>query len=227
VDDAMVHLDADLAAITSSPALQFLELPSNIGPECAHTIFPPQRQCNNLRDLAVDVAWLVYDDAIADVVAACPHLRHLGLDCTGGGEVQEIAATTWAFGLLCLTALRELTQLRLGTMEMEVAPPAFAALAALTGLRDLSLAELEGRYLGGMLRLTACSQLTRLAVTATVFDAGGIAQMLAINVTNKVIEYVGTHGKSKHSTVCVCAAMSSVQERKCCSFLKQNCVCSG
>jgi hypothetical protein len=112
-------------------------------------------------------------------------------------------------------------------MEMEVAPPAFAALAALTGLRDLSLAELEGRYLGGMLRLTACSQLTRLAVTATVFDAGGIAQMLAINVTNKVIEYVGTHGKSKHSTVCVCAAMSSVQERKSCSFLKQNCVCSG
>lgn len=145
LDADMVPLDEDFAAITSSPALEYLELPTaaaDIGPDCAQAVFPPQRQCDNLHDLILDMTWLAEAGVMAHVAAACPGLEHLTLDSFGGQHLRDIPATAWAAGL---TALHKLTFLSLSTMDVAMAPTVFASLATLTNLRDLSLADLDSK----------------------------------------------------------------------------------
>lgn len=178
LDADVVPLDEDFAAITSSPALEYLEMTTDVGPDCAQAMFPPQRQCNNLHDLSLDVTWLAQAGAMAHVAAACPRLEHLTFDSYGGAHLHDIPATAWAARL---TALHKLTSLSFSTMDVEMAPTVFASLATLTNLRDLSLSELDSNYLGGVLRLTSCSQLTRLQVTATAVNAA-----VNLDITSKV-----------------------------------------
>jgi hypothetical protein len=208
LDEDVLTLGADYAALTSSPALECLELPPNIGPDAAQVMFTPQRQCSNLLNLlSLNVTWLAEDGAMAGLTAACPQLRHLGFSSLGGTDIEETSVTTWAAGLLRLTALRELTRLQVDTMDMQFAPPAFATLARLTGLKDLSITHLDSQYLGGLLRLTACRQLTQLGVTATAVDENGVPRGQSAYLFNHVSESVCRHEQS-----CTTPA-SQMQER--------------
>lgn len=182
LDADVVPLDEDFAAITSSPALEYLELTADIGPDCAQAVFPPQRPCNNLHDLILDVTWLADAGVMAHVAAACPRLEHLTFYSFGGEHLGDIPATAYAAGL---TALHKLTFLSLSTMDVEMVPAVFASLATLTNLRVLSLGDLDSNYLGGVLRLTSCSQLTRLKVTSEAVNADEEFD-LGIDISSKV-----------------------------------------
>lgn len=168
-DSAPAVTPADYAALTSSQQLTHLDLTHDPGPEHAAVLFPAQHQLPKLQSLALGIQWLEDAEVLGRIITCCPNLQALKVNSYGGADVSDIDSAVWAASSSRLTALSELTTLQLMMLEVSVGADVGAALAALTGLRELSNDTMNSEDVPALQQLTACQQLTMLYVESMSF----------------------------------------------------------
>lgn len=120
--DTPAREPADFAALTSSPALEHLDLHQAVIWDAAATVtaalFPDNRQLLNLRSLVIEMCWLEDLEAAKRVATCCPGLQHIQVNCIEEEPISFESATAVAAGLSCLTALSALTSLTMCNLDM-------------------------------------------------------------------------------------------------------------
>lgn len=160
----------DFSALTSSQQLTRIDLAYRVAPNHSAGVFQGQRQLSNLHFLSLGISWVADLEAMERMVTCCPNLRRLKIDSYGatedGDDVAGIDPSFWEEGFASLTRLSALTKLALLSIDVSMQPEVFAAIAGLTGLRELTCEYLDATELGSMMQLTTLRQLTKFTVDA-------------------------------------------------------------